>query len=85
MEIVISTNGTSKDTTIKINGKQVKDLTEFHFSMNPDRKRQGFTIDGKCKMHEMFFMKEQNKGDFRTYYGDEFKKYDEITGEPVNK
>ena len=47
MKIVIETNGTTKDTVVSINDEVVKDLTEFHFSMNPDRKRQGFTIDGK--------------------------------------
>lgn len=77
MRIIIDTDGSTKKTEISINGEVQKELKEFHFSMNPDKKRQGFVIEGKCKIQQIQTI--DSKPKFMSFYGDDMKKIDEVT------
>lgn len=71
MKIEIETNGSTQQTVVLINGRPVENLVEFHFSMNPTRFHKHGSTQGKCKMQVGC------RGNFMSYYGDDFKKYDE--------
>lgn len=74
MRIVIDTDGYTRNTQISINGKALKGIREFNFSMNPHRFRNGgISLQGKCKMQQIF------EGDFRSYFAEDFRKMDEVT------
>jgi hypothetical protein len=72
MQIIIDTDGLTKNTSIQINGKKVEKITEFHFDMNPHRKKNGYILEGKCKMTQFF------DGDFRSIFGEDFKYLDGV-------
>lgn len=81
MEIIINTDGYTKNTTIKVNGKALDNIEEFDFAMNPHRygKDGGVLSQGKCKMHQIY-----RGADFRSYFGGDFRKMDEITNRRNN-
>ena len=66
MRIVIDTDGNSANTSISINGERIDTLKEFHLSVH------------HLKKLKLQMVKELNgKKEFLSYYGDDFKKYDE--------
>ncbi len=70
MEIIITSDGLTKNTSIQVNGKKIEGLTEFHFDMNPHRNKNGYILEGKCKMMQFF------NGDFRSLFEEDFKHLD---------
>lgn len=70
MKLIIETDGLTKNTSIQINGKKIEGLKEFHFDMNSHKQREGYVLEGKCKMVQFF------EGDFRSVFGEDFKHLD---------
>lgn len=67
MRIVIDTDGNSANTSISINGERIDVLKEFHLSVH------------YLKKLKLQMVKEINgKMEFVSYYGDDFKKFDEF-------
>jgi len=76
LEIKILTNGTADQTTVEVNGKKLDGLLEFHFSMNPNRKKRisndkFIDLKGRCKMCQGF------NRDYRSYFFEDFNKLDQ--------
>lgn len=74
MRILIDTNGHWLDTVISLNDKKIDTLKEFHFSVHSGKRvklQMVKEVDGQTE--------------FISYYGDDFKKFDEYSNSPVKK
>jgi len=73
MRIEIDTNGYADETKILINGKTPPELTEFNLTIRAGRKvKLQMTRDDK-----------KGQPEFISYFGDDFKKMDEV--QPIKK
>ena len=73
MQIIIDTDGTSNNTVISVNGKKLEDLTEYYFSMRPNRYNNGSMKSfGKIKIQEI------RKTSMQSFFGADCKKIDEL-------
>ena len=68
MRIEIETDGNSAKTSISINRERIETLKEFHLSVHYPKKV-------KLQMAKEI---DNGKMEFLSYYGDDFKKYDEF-------
>lgn len=71
MKIEIDTDGSGEGTNIKLNGVMQLTLKEFNFSVRALK---------KCKLQIERLDEKTNKFEFLSFYGEDFKKFDEIEG-----
>lgn len=72
MRIVIETDGNSDNTSVSINGKELKNLIEFHVTA------------GACRRPKLVMVREIDKEkEVMSYFAGDFQKYDEY--HPIKK
>ena len=77
MELRIDTDGYAPTTALRINGRVVTRVKEFHFSVaTRHRDRRGRMKGGACKM-QIVREVEPGKPELLEYYGEGFRKFDE--------
>lgn len=78
MELRIDTDGYAPTTTLRINGRVIKRVKEFHFSVAMRHKdRHGRMRGGACKMQIVREVDEGQPPESLEYYGEGFRKFDE--------